>query len=156
MFILLGIALITILDQATKTLAAGQIAYGDRIEVIPGFFNLTYVHNTGAAWSLFQDQAVFLALISLGVLLIMAFNVRHFVGESTWLRWCYTFLAGGILGNLIDRVKYQYVIDFLDFYVGSYHWPSFNVADAAICTGVAMYLIHNLVLSRGEPEPDGS
>lgn len=146
MRVLLGIAFLAILDQITKTVVAERIAYGDRIEIIPDFFNLTYVHNTGAAWSLFQDQATFLSLISFVVLVVMAFGYRQFVGKSTYLKWCYAFLVGGILGNFIDRVKFRYVIDFLDFYIGDSHWPSFNVADSAICIGVGMYMIYNFLI----------
>ena len=152
MWPLVGIIVLAVLDQATKFRIANSLRYGEQVEIIPGFFNLTYLHNTGAAFSIFQDQGTFLAAVSLVVILVLAFGYRHFVGESTYLRWTYTFLTGGILGNLIDRVKYRYVIDFLDVYVGDYHWPAFNVADSAICIGVGLYLLYSF-FHPADPAP---
>jgi len=144
MWPLIGIFVLAVLDQFTKLKIAASLQYGDQVEVVPGFFNLTYLHNTGAAFSIFQDQSTLLAGISLVVLLVLAFGYKHFVGNSRYLRWTYMFLAGGILGNLIDRVKYRYVIDFLDVYYGDYHWPAFNVADSAICIGVGLYFLYSV------------
>lgn len=145
MWPLVGIIILAVIDQVTKFKVAGSLYYGEQVEVIPGFLNLTYLHNTGAAFSIFQDQSTLLAVISFLVLLVLSFGYRHFVGTSVYLRWTFMFLAGGILGNLIDRVKYRYVIDFLDVYAGDYHWPAFNVADSAICIGVGLYLLHNFL-----------
>lgn len=143
MYPLLGIIILAVLDQFTKSKVAASLHYGEQVEVIPGYLNLTYLHNTGAAFSIFQNQSTLLAVISLVVLLVLSFGYKHFVGESRYLRWTYMFLTGGILGNCIDRVKYRYVIDFLDVYVGDHHWPAFNVADSAICIGVGLYLLHS-------------
>lgn len=148
MGIWIGIFGLAALDQWSKTLVAARLSYGDSVEVIPGFFNLVYVHNTGAAWSLFEDQTAFLTLISLVALVFLVLGKRAYIGSSVWLRVSYVFLVGGVLGNFIDRVKFRYVIDFIDLYRGSYHWPAFNVADSGICIGVAMVVLHSLWTGR--------
>lgn len=129
------------LDQLTKRWVLDNIALFEVREVIPGFFNLTYVRNTGAAFSLFQGHPQALSVFSIIVFgLIVVFRFKIFT-ERLAEQWAFALLMGGILGNLVDRMKYEYVIDFLDVYVGSYHWPSFNVADSCICVAVGIYLL---------------
>lgn len=138
--LVLGI-LIALADQIVKVLVRFRFFLGESVPVIPGFFELTYVRNTGAAWGLFDGSNVALALFSLVVLILLIVFRRHFVGSSVWQRVALGFMAGGILGNLFDRLRLGYVVDFLHFYRGNYHFPSFNIADAAICTGVFFYLL---------------
>jgi signal peptidase II len=133
--------LIAAADQVVKELVRRNFYEGESVSVISGFFSLTYVRNTGAAWGMFDGSNVALALFSLAVLILLVVLRRHFIGTSLWQRLALGLMAGGILGNLFDRLRLGYVVDFLHFYRGGYHFPSFNIADAAICTGVFLYLI---------------
>lgn len=137
-------------DQLTKYLVAANNSLYDSTEIIPGFFNLVYVTNKGAAFSMFADMqsplrhyfflgAAFLACLGLTII-----NVR-LDGRQRVYRAALGLIAGGAAGNLIDRLRHGAVIDFLDFYWGSYHWPAFNVADSCICVGAVLLLILNFM-----------
>lgn len=138
--LVLGI-LIAMADQVVKVLVRFRFFPGESITVIPSLFDLTYVRNTGAAWGLFNGANVALAVFSLVVLVLLIVFRHHFVGSFRLQRVALGLTAGGILGNLFDRLRLGYVVDYLDFYRGGYHFPSFNIADAAICSGVFFYLI---------------
>ena len=114
---------------------------GKTVVVIPGFFNLTQVHNTGAAWGILRTHGSWLMLLALGALVFLCFIRRHFTHVGMVPRIALGLLLGGIAGNLTDRVVHGHVIDFLSFYIGSYPWPAFNVADSAICVGVGIYFL---------------
>ena len=141
--------IVFIADQVTKEMIAARLTFGgygphSRIEVIPGFFNLIHVGNTGAAWSMFSGQSLVLALVALGALVAM-FIWRHSLGlHQRSVQPCFGLLCGGILGNLVDRVKHGHVIDFIDLHFGGYVYPTFNVADSAICVGVFWYVLWSL------------
>lgn len=132
---------IVILDQFTKYLILSGVSRIDPIEVVPGFFNIAHVRNTGAAWGMFAGFGDGLIVLSVVMLFIIIVFRRHFIGDRFLDRTAMAFMIAGIIGNLIDRVKLGYVVDFLDFHVGASHFPSFNVADSAICVGVCLYLI---------------
>lgn len=143
---LLGLALgVFVLDQLTKflivqTLPPGTFGPPRHIVIIRGFFNLVHVGNPGAAWSLFTGQSTMLAALAI-VTLTAIFLWRHSLGLRLLpVQISFGLLCGGILGNLLDRLEYGYVIDFLDFHFGSYIYPTFNVADSGICVGVVIYL----------------
>jgi signal peptidase II len=138
--LVLGI-LIAWADQFVKELVRFRFLPGESLPVISGIFSLTYVRNTGAAWGLFDGSNVALAFFSLIVLVMLIVFRRHFIGTHLVQRIALGFLAGGILGNLFDRLRLGYVVDYLHFYRGGYHFPSFNIADAAICSGVILYLL---------------
>lgn len=121
----------------------------DNIEVIPGFFNIVHVGNTGAAWGLFAGGSFWLAILAVVTLAAIFFFRRHLTLDRPMVQLSFGLLCGGIVGNLLDRVLYGHVIDFLDFHFGSFVWPAFNLADAGICVGVGLYLLH----SFREPEP---
>ncbi len=141
----LGAALIVAIDLLTKTAIQTSLALHETIPVIEGFFNLTYIRNPGAAFGLLAETggrvrigfflvSTFIAIIVLTVLLRSA--------DRDWpSRLAFTLILGGAVGNLIDRIRYGEVVDFLDFYVGRYHWPAFNVADSCITTGIAILLL---------------
>jgi signal peptidase II len=133
--------LIVALDQATKFAVVALLAFGESRTVIEGFFNLVHWTNTGAAWGILPDRNGMLAIISaLTVLLFYLF--RHSFGlNRPENRVAVGLMLGGIVGNFIDRVRIGHVIDFLDFHVRGHHWPAFNVADAAICVGVGLYIL---------------
>lgn len=140
-----------VLDQGSKLLIDGSMQLYQSIPVLPSF-NLTYVHNTGAAFS-FLSQAggwqrwFFVALavaISLGIGVWLARLQKH----ETLLAVALALVLGGAVGNLIDRLAYGYVIDFLDVYYRSWHWPAFNIADSAISLGVVLMLAESFGLGR--------
>jgi signal peptidase II len=138
--LVLGI-LLAISDQIAKEWVRILFLPGDSRTVVPGFFDLTYVRNTGAAFGIFDGANILLALFSLIVLVMLVVFRRHFIGPHPLQRAAMGLMAGGILGNLLDRLRLGYVVDFLHFYRGSYHFPSFNIADAAISIGVFLYLL---------------
>jgi signal peptidase II len=154
---LLTVAIIVLAgDQLTKALVSARLpypTYGEghgAIVVIRNFFYLVHVGNTGAAWSIFTGQSVMLAALAL-VTLVGIFIWRRALGlRDRGTQLCFGLLCGGILGNVVDRLRYGHVIDFLDFHFGSYVYPTFNIADSGICVGVMLYLFQSL----REPKPE--
>jgi signal peptidase II len=142
------IALIVVgLDQLTKAIVLRFLGYADEKIVVPGFFKFVHWGNTGAAWSLFRGNNESLAIVALLALVIL-FLCRHYFDSRTLLgQIAFGMIIGGIIGNLIDRVRVNHVIDFLYFYVqpggraDPIGFPAFNVADSAICTGVALIFL---------------
>lgn len=141
------------LDQLTKIWIVKSFLLYESLEIIPGFFNLTYLTNKGAAFGFLAGVTaawrhyffLVLASVALIILTVAWFRIRKdhpFYGPALAL------IAGGAIGNLIDRVRLGAVVDFLDFYVASYHWPAFNVADSAITIGVALFLVANYLEER--------
>lgn len=147
--------LVFVADQITKQMIANRLPFGSygkfaQIEVIPGFFNLVHVGNTGAAWSMFTGQSLWLAVLAIATLGAM-FWWRHTLGlHHRAAQPAFGLLVGGVVGNLVDRLAHGHVIDFLDFHFGSYVFPTFNVADSGICVGVFWYILWSL---RQPPEP---
>lgn len=139
---------IVVLDQVTKELIRIGFALEETVPVIDGFFNLTYVRNTGAAWGILLGKNTMLIVVSFVVLGVMLLFRRSFLSPTWEHRTATGLMMGGIIGNLIDRIRLGYVVDFLDFYVADYHWPSFNVADAGICVGVSIYIFSSLCLKN--------
>jgi signal peptidase II len=133
-----GILLIA--DQITKAVIE---KYLDKtIEVIPGFFSLVKVGNSGAAWGMFAGQRWLLLAISIIFFLGVIFFFRSLTEGWRERYYATALVLSGILGNSIDRIwRGGFVVDFLDFYVKGYHWPAFNVADSAICIGVGIFII---------------
>lgn len=145
MTVLILATVVVWLDQLTKLAVRTTFIYGgDPQTVIPGFFNLVYVRNEGAAWGIFGGQQAMLVVLSVVVLIMLVIFHRKVLNPTLDHRIAFGLMVGGICGNLIDRVKLGWVTDFLDFYVGSYHWPSFNIADSAICIAVGIYLLSSL------------
>lgn len=136
-------------DQLSKSWIAAKLpfpTYGHpgAIEVIPDFFNLVHVGNTGAAWSILSGKSYLLALVAI-VTLGGIYLWRKALGlKSLFVQFAFGLLCGGIVGNLVDRLMHGHVIDFLDFHFGSYIYPTFNIADIGICVGVGLYLLHSL------------
>lgn len=138
-----------VLDQASKAWIFATIPFGTygppgAITVIDGFFYLTHVGNTGAAWSLFSGRSTLLAGLA-AVTLIGIYAWRASLGlRLPLVQTAFGLLCGGIVGNFVDRLLHGHVVDFLDLHFGSYIYPTFNVADAGICTGVGLYLLWSL------------
>jgi signal peptidase II len=144
-------AAIAIIDQLTKLLVLRFLAANESRAVIDGFFSLVNVRNTGAAFSMFPDSNLLLTVVC--VLTILAlYTFRHSFGlHLAGCQIAFGLIVGGITGNLIDRLWHQHVVDFLDFYIGTHHWPAFNVADSAICIGVALYIFVSWRNERQQP-----
>jgi len=154
----LGISLaVVVLDQITKAIVAARIPLHDTIPVIRGFFDLTHVKNTGAAFGLFSSlsspaRATILTAVAGGVFLaVLAWSLTSPV-TFTRLQTALALVLGGAVGNLIDRVRFQSVTDFLRFYVDRWEWPSFNVADSAISVGVVLLAWNIWRHPQEEPE----
>ena len=137
---ILGVLILS-LDQWTKYLVKTNLFYGESISIIDGFFNLVFIKNDGAAWNIMSGQRLILVLISSLILLFLIFKGYEFFSAKKIHRITYGMLLGGISGNLVDRILTGKVIDFLDFQIGTYHYPSFNIADACICVAVILYFI---------------
>ncbi len=137
-----------IADQLSKLWITNRLAlnsYGPRgLTIFPGFFNLVHVGNTGAAWSMFSGRSTLLALLALGTLVAIFFWRKHLGLHQTVPQICFGLLCGGTVGNLADRLRHGHVTDFLDFHFGDYVFPTFNVADSAICVGVFSYILWSL------------
>lgn len=134
------------LDQITKSLIVRWLDYAEQHVVLHGFFKLVYWGNTGAAWSLFYGNNMILAVVAFGALLLLLFSHHHFDSHTTVGQIALGLMFGGIIGNLTDRLTVGHVIDFIYFYVqrrggGEIGFPAFNVADAAICTGVGLIFL---------------
>jgi signal peptidase II len=136
-----------VLDQASKIMVDNSMQLYESIPVLP-YFNLTYVHNTGAAFSFLSEaggwQRWFFALLALTISLVLGIWLARLQKHETFLAVALSLVLGGAIGNLIDRLAYGYVIDFLDVYYSSWHWPAFNIADSAITLGVALMLLESL------------
>ncbi|HMP76757.1 MAG TPA: signal peptidase II [Kiritimatiellia bacterium] len=141
-------AVIALSDQWTKAVVRAGFALGESRPVIDGFFNLTYVRNTGAAWGIFGGQNTYLTILSIVMLVVMVCFRRSFLGDTWEHRLALGLMIGGIVGNLHDRIRLGWVTDFFDFYIRGWHWPAFNIADAAICTGVGIYIISAFWISK--------
>ena len=142
------------LDQLTKYWVIREIPFASRQVVIPGFFNLTYVTNTGAAWGILSGRYWLLLAISGTVFFAALWFLRHLTDGWKERYYAVLLILSGILGNCIDRVFRGAVVDFLQFYIGKYVWPSFNVADSCICVGVFIYIISSLVRPERKTDPD--
>jgi signal peptidase II len=148
---------IVVIDQLTKAAVAGRMDLHQSIPVIDGFFALTYVLNTGAAFGLLSGRLAalrvpFFLTVSAVAVVVLAWFLRGLPAERRWVAAACGGVIGGAIGNMTDRVTLGAVIDFLDVYVGSYHWPAFNVADMGITVGVAVLCLDAL---RG-PTPSRS
>jgi signal peptidase II len=137
---------VIVLDQVAKALVLRFLGYAQEKVLVDGFFKFVHWGNTGAAWSLFRGNNDFLALVALVALVVLYFSRHHFHVRTLMGQWAFGLISGGIVGNLIDRVRVGHVIDFLFFYVqrrggAEAGFPAFNVADSAICTGVGLVLL---------------
>jgi signal peptidase II len=156
--ILAGVVIL--LDQASKEVMTVFLAPRRSVTVIPGLFDLTYVRNSGAVFGLFRDLTspwrglllTLVPLVAVGVILALALRTP---GERRRPLAALGLILGGAIGNLIDRVRFGSVVDFLDVYIGSLHWPAFNLADSAICIGVSLLLLDMASQPAGNDAPAG-
>ncbi|UTA47339.1 signal peptidase II [Simiduia sp. 21SJ11W-1] len=143
----LGLALVLVtivLDQYTKTLASSTLTYGEPVYVT-SFLNWTLLHNPGAAFSFLSDQGGwqrwFFTVVAAVVSVVLAVWIARLPHNKLWELSALALVLGGAVGNLIDRVLLGYVVDFISMHYQQHFWPAFNIADSAICAGVAMLII---------------
>ena len=143
-------ALIVVADQFTKVLVLGSFQYGESLP-ITSFFNLVRVHNLGAAFSFLADaggwQRWFFTGLGTVAALVMVWMLRAHAGQRLFCS-AISFILGGAVGNVIDRLLHGYVVDFLDFYWGRWHFPAFNLADSAITLGAACLILDEILRVR--------
>lgn len=149
--------LLVALDQFTKWLVVQRIALHDSVTVIPGLLNFTYVRNTGAAFGMFNAQdfaykPLVVVLLAGAALAGILWYARTFAAESWASRWGFALIVAGAVGNLIDRMVLGFVVDFVDIYYAGWHFWAFNVADAAINIGAALFIADTLFTKRHVPE----
>ena len=151
-------AIALVLDQWSKIAIDGSMRLYESIALIPGF-NLTHVHNTGAAFSFLSEaggwQRWFFAGMAGLISVVLTVWLYRLKKHETLLAVALSLVLGGAIGNLIDRVAYGYVIDFLDVYYQTWHWPAFNVADMAICLGVFLMLLESFGIGVNSEEQAG-
>jgi signal peptidase II len=138
---------VLVLDQITKFLVVQYLPRNTIVRVIPGFFDLTYVRNPGAAFGFLAGaqgwwRTAFFVTISIAALVVIIALIRKSHDRLSLIS--FALIGGGAVGNLVDRVRFGEVVDFIDWYVQSWHWPAFNIADAAITVGVALLAVELL------------
>lgn len=149
------VPILLVIDQLTKLMISKNIPYGTNQIIIPGFFNLSHVRNKGGIFGIFSQSgnSTVFVLLTLASLIALILVIYYFVITPTsepLLKFTLTLIMAGALGNLLDRILRGYVIDFLDFYIGKNHFPSFNVADSCITIG-AILLIYTFFIRKGGP-----
>jgi signal peptidase II len=140
---------VLLMDQWTKGVVVRTFQVHESREVVSGLFDLTYVQNSGAAFGLFASvdssvKAIVLNSVAVLVFLIVSGYALRSSHKSVRLQVGLALILGGAVGNLLDRVRFTYVVDFLDFSISGHHWPAFNLADSAICAGVALLFLDML------------
>jgi len=141
-----------LLDQWTKWLVIQRFEIGESLTVIPGFFNLVHVTNTGAAFGMFSGNNLPFILLSLVAITAVVYLYLRGHLHDVWTRSACALLLTGILGNLTDRLRIGHVVDFLDFHLGDSHWPSFNVADSCICVAAALMILSSFLHQENPKE----
>ena len=147
--------LVLLIDQLSKWWILSTFRIYESLPVIPGFFDLTFVTNTGAAFGILAGEQniwrqIFFVAMTLVALLILCSAFRHYRHSGKLYVLGIGLVSGGALGNLVDRLRFGHLVDFLDFYVKGHHWPAFNAADSAITVGVAMFLLAGYLEYRSE------
>lgn len=144
---------VVLIDQVTKQWAMDTVPLWRGVPVIDGFFNLVHVQNRGAAFGFLNRedtdwQFYFFAAVTLVAVAVLFYLAKTAKERSPLLFTSLGLILGGAIGNFIDRCRFRHVIDFLDFYVGDWHWPAFNVADIGITCGVILMLLHMFCSAR--------
>ncbi len=143
--------LIIVLDQLSKYFVSKYLPYGEQVHVLP-FFNLWLKYNMGAAFSFLGKASGWQVFLLAGISIIVAVTIFAWLGKikrSDWMMGAsLSLIMGGACGNLIDRIRFKYVIDFFDFHIGHWHFATFNVADSAICVGAALLVIKLLFFKK--------
>jgi signal peptidase II len=146
---------VVLLDQASKLWASRSLAGQYPLTIVENFFHLTYHRNAGGVFGLFADSTfmekrIFFIAASVLALALIAYYLREFGGKSLPALVGLSLISGGALGNLVDRILYGEVIDFIDWHWYDHHWPTFNIADSGITVGTALLLVTLLLMPREE------
>ncbi|WP_338057485.1 signal peptidase II [Shimazuella soli] len=144
LFFIISILVIA-LDQVSKWWIVQHMELYQSISVVPDFFYITSHRNRGAAFGILQEQRWLFIIVTIGVVIAIIVYMVRMKKESILTKTALSFVLGGAVGNLIDRIRTGEVVDFFHFQFGSYHFPIFNVADSSICVGVVLFLIANLM-----------
>ena len=136
----LFVIILFIVDIISKVLIENNLELYESIDIIKGFFSITYAQNTGAAWSIMEGKMIFFYIITIIGLVFMYYLYKN-AKDNNIEKYAVLMMIGGTLGNLYDRVLYQYVRDFLDFIIFGYDFPVFNFADTFLCCGVFIYIV---------------
>jgi signal peptidase II len=147
-------ALVVLFDAVTKWIVATRVELHDSVTVIPSLFQIVHVRNSGAAFGIGAnaDSQLVPVVLNIGAIAVFCIVVVYALRTSLndrLLQVGLHLILGGAIGNLVDRFRFGYVVDFLDFYVREHHWPAFNVADSAICIGIGLLFFD----MRKKPEP---
>ena len=150
---------VLVLDQVTKFLVQANLGFRDAVPLIPGYFDLVHVLNQGAAFGFLNQEGLgwqrgFFIVVSLLACGVIVWLLRSEEGKGRLGATGLGLVLGGALGNLVDRVRTGLVVDFLDFYVGQWHWPAFNVADMGISCGVCLLIISMYATGRRRSRHD--
>ena len=141
--LLAGTAIVvSVADQVTKALVVASVPFGGRQEVVGDFVQIWHVRNTGAAFSLFPGATWLFMLVTAGALVMIAYFYRSFRARGAWIHVILGTVLGGTLGNLTDRLRHGYVVDFLSVGIGDMRWPTFNVADSALVVGIGLLVLY--------------
>jgi len=147
--------IVVVLDQISKQLVENSLLVFETIPLLP-FLNLTLVYNEGAAFSFLSDQGGWqrwlFVVLAATVTLVLIFWLQRLQRTDRWLALALSLIIGGAVGNLLDRLIFGHVIDFIDLYYNQWHWPAFNIADSAISVGVVLILIDAFFGHREESE----
>ena len=146
---LVAICIFTLLDQLSKKQIVNYLKLGEKIEIIKGFFNITHVRNYGAGFSILQNARLFLSLVSIVAIVVLVYLLVITKKKNTLTSMSYLMVISGALGNLLDRLRQGYVVDFLDFKIFGWDYPVFNVADIFITIGCFLLIIISL---KGEKD----
>lgn len=154
MFYYLIALLVIALDQLTKWMIVKKMEYGESIEIIENLLYITSHRNRGAAWGILQGQMWFFYIITIAVIIGLVYYIQKMAKESILLGVALGLMLGGAIGNFIDRVARQEVVDFVHTYIFRYSFPVFNVADAALSIGVGLLVIHMFLEEKNAKEKD--
>ena len=146
--------LVIAVDRATKTMVESSLSPWRSVSIVPGLFDLTYVRNPGGVFGIFKNlddgvRGILFTVVPVTAIVLIGAYAWRIPAARRVTQTSLALILGGALGNLIDRFRYGHVIDFLDFYWGTHHWPAFNVADSAICVGVAVLMLETLFTGEG-------
>lgn len=142
--------ILLVMDQISKWMVAANMQLHESMDLVPGFFRITYLHNTGAAWSMLEGKMWFFYIITFIAIAAMIYFYVHSSKHDVLFKTGIICMAAGTIGNLIDRLVFQYVRDFIDFVILGYDFPVFNIADMALCIGVFLIIVDILMEERGK------
>lgn len=152
-------AVVIIADQVTKTLAVKLLFGSPPVVLIPGFFDFSLVYNTGAAFGLLNDaegwQNIFFIIVAVSVSFFVLISLYRLKESEMQTAIAFALILGGAIGNIIDRIRQGYVVDFVHWFYGDWHWPTFNIADAAISIGAVLLVLDVLSVRIFRPHDRG-